>query len=114
LSLIPECRGLSFLIFAFRLGLVSYGNFNLREQRIVFFDDQPSSFIHVLLRTRPALRLERGSAAVNDCNDLAHVHGTYFAFFRFAGAGADAADPAAPIGATISYGPSFSPTESGI
>jgi hypothetical protein len=91
LSLIPEDLGLSFSIFAFSLGLVGYGDFNLCEQRIVFFSDQAGSFVHAFLRARSALRLELCPAPLYDRDNIVRVHGTYFAFFRFTGAEASSA-----------------------
>jgi hypothetical protein len=78
---ITEYLGLSFLVEVLRLGLVGGGDFDFCEQRVVFLYYQPGNFVHVFLRAGPALRLELGSAPLNNRNYIIRVHGTYFLFF---------------------------------
>jgi hypothetical protein len=43
--------------------------------------DQAGDIVHVLLRTRSALRVELGLAPLYDRNDVVRIHGSYFPFF---------------------------------
>jgi len=81
LALVPEYFRLSFPIFARRRRLVCYRDFNFRKQSIVFVSDQARSFVHVLLRTRSALRLKLCPTPLYYCDNSVGIHGIYFSTF---------------------------------